>query len=149
MLCATEVPYVFDRDGIYYFNRRIPKDLEGHYRCRRIVLSLRTKSIRVAQTKSVTLAAQLDEEWMTLRWRSKDNPLRSYLSDQAFETRELSNAPLMSVATVIYLKAKGDGRPVTFSQAIDRSINNLITTVGNKPIDRYSLRLRRHAFHFI
>jgi hypothetical protein len=81
MLCATEVPYVFDRDGIYYFNRRIPKDLEGHYRCRRIVLSLRTKSIRVAQTKSVTLAAQLDEEWMTLRWRSKDNPLRSYLSD--------------------------------------------------------------------
>ena len=138
MLKTTDAPYIYDWDGIFYFTRRIPKDLQGHYRCPRIVLSLRTKSIRAAQTKSVTLAAQLDEEWMTLRWRSNDSPLRRYLSDQAFESRELSNAPLLSEAKVIYLQAKGDGRPLTFSQAVDRSINNLIKTLSNKPIDTYS-----------
>jgi len=138
MLRTAEVPYVYSRDGIYYFTRRIPKDLESHYRCPRIVLSLRTKSLRAAKTKSTTLAAQLDEEWMPLRWRSNDSPLRRYLSDQAFEARESSNAPLMTEARDIYLRSKGDGRPATFSQAVDRAIGNLVDTVGNKPIDTYS-----------
>ena len=138
MLRTTEVPYVYARDGIYYFTRRIPKDLRGHYRCPRIVPSLRTKSLSAAKTKSVTLVAQLDEEWMTLRWRSKVSPVRRYLSDQAFVVRELSDAPLMSEAKDIYLRAKGQGRPGTFAQAVARAIGNLIGTVGDKPIDTYS-----------
>ena len=68
MLRTTEVPYVYSRDGIFYFTRRIPNDLKGYYRCPRLVLSLRTKSLRAAKTKSTTLAAQLDEQWRDLRW---------------------------------------------------------------------------------
>ena len=75
MLQTKDVPYVYSRDGIYYFTRRIPKDLRGHYRCPRIVVSLHTKSAQAARTKSTNLAAQLDEEWLTIRWRQKDNPL--------------------------------------------------------------------------
>ncbi len=138
MLCTTETPFVYSRDGIFYFTRRIPKDLQGHYRCPRIVISLRTKSLKAARTKSTTLASQLDEEWLTLRWRSKDNPLRHYLADQVQEAREASDAPLMSEAKNIYLHSKSVGRPVTFSQAADRAINNLISTVGDKPIDTYT-----------
>ena len=67
MLRTTEAPYIYARDGIYYFTRRIPMDLLGHYRCPRIVVSLRTKSAQAARTKSMTLAAQLDEECLTLR----------------------------------------------------------------------------------
>ena len=92
MLYTREVPYVYARDSIYYFNRRIPKDLQRHYRCDRIVVSLHTKSPHAAKTKSVTLAAQLDEEWLTLRWRQKDNPLRRLLGDEEYEP---SNAPLI------------------------------------------------------
>ena len=62
MLKTIDVPYVYSRDGIYYFTRRIPKDLRGHYRCPRIVVSLHTKSAHAARTKSANLAAQLDEE---------------------------------------------------------------------------------------
>ena len=61
MLYTKEVPYLYSRDSIYYFNRRIPKDLQGHYHCDRIIVSLHTRSTHVAKTKSVTLAAQLDE----------------------------------------------------------------------------------------
>ena len=138
MLRTKEVPYVYSRDGIFYFTRRIPNDLKGYYRCPRLVLSLRTKSLRAAKTKSTTLAAQLDEEWMTLRWRRDNSPLRRYLSDEAFEARELSNAPLMSEAKTIYLKSKGNGRPITFTQAVDRTTESLICTIGDKPIDTYS-----------
>ena len=85
MLCTTEVPYVYKRDGIFYFNRRVPKDLLGHYRCSRIIISLKTKSAQAARVKSVSLASQLDEEWLTIRWRQKDNPLGRYLVDMSFE----------------------------------------------------------------
>ena len=44
MLSTTNAPYIYERDGIYYFNRRVPKGLLDHYRCSRIVVSLRTKS---------------------------------------------------------------------------------------------------------
>ena len=95
MLYIREVPYVYARDSIFYFNRRIPKDLQHHYRCDRIVVSLHTKSPHAAKTKSVTLAAQLDEEWFTLRCRQKDNPLRKLLGDVEHEP---STAPLISEA---------------------------------------------------
>ena len=75
---------------------------------------------------------------MTLRWRRDNSPLRRYLSDEAFEARELSNAPLMSEAKTIYLKSKGNGRPITFTQAVDRTTESLICTIGDKPIDTYS-----------
>jgi len=56
MLRTTEAPYIYARDGIYYFTRRIPIDLLDHYRCPRIVVSLRTKSAQAAKTKSMTLS---------------------------------------------------------------------------------------------
>jgi integrase len=138
MLKTKEAPYIYDRDGIFYFTRRIPKDLQGHYRCPRIVMSLRTKSIRAAKIKSVTLSAQLDEEWLTIRWRRSDNPLRQYLSDQAHHTHEQFKGPLMSEAKEIYVSAKSNGRSVAFKQAIERAANNLIGNVGDKPIDAYT-----------
>jgi len=44
----------------------------------------------------------------------------------------------MSEAKNTYLHSKGDGRPVTFAQAVDRAIMNLVNAVGDKPIDTYS-----------
>ena len=142
MFQTIEAPYVYSRDGIYYFTRRIPKDLRGHYRCPRIIVSLRTKSAQAARTKSTILAAQLDEEWLTIRWRQRDNPLKRFLADQSYASDELSNAPLLSEAKVVYLNSKSVDRPVTFTLAVDRAVNNLVSSVGDKPIDRYS-RIRR------
>ena len=85
MLSTTEVPYAYIRDGIFYFNRRVPKDLSGYYRCPRIIVSLKTKSAQAAKVKSVSLASQLEEEWLTLRWRHRDNPLGQYLLEEAYE----------------------------------------------------------------
>jgi integrase len=135
MLSTTEVPYVYQRSGVFYFNRRVPKDLLGHYRCPRIIVSLRTRSAQAAKVKSVSLASQLDEEWLTLRWRQKDNPLGRYLVDEAYEP---SNAPLLSEAKDTYLRSKGNNRPITFSQAVERAVGNVIAVAGDKPIDRYT-----------
>jgi len=138
MLYTKDEPYIYSRDGIYYFNRRIPRDLRQYYKCPRIVISLRTKSAKSAKSKSTILAAQLNDEWLGLRWRSTENPLKSYLVDEIGSRGDESNAPLLSEAKNIYLEAKGIGRPITFSQAVDRAVANLISNVGDKPIDTYS-----------
>jgi hypothetical protein len=87
MLYTKDAPYVYSRDGVYYFNRRIPNDLRHYYRCPRIIISLRTKSARAAKSKSSLLAAQLNDEWMSLRWRSAESPLKAYLADQTHAAR--------------------------------------------------------------
>jgi integrase len=135
---ANSVPYLYQKRGIFYFSRRVPRDLEGYYKCRKITLSLRTKSLKTAKAKSASLASQLEEEWLTLRWRRNDSPLRKFLFDQAVEARTQSNSPLMSEARDIYLKTKAVSRPKTFTQAIDRAVNSLIEMAGDKPIDTYS-----------
>jgi hypothetical protein len=137
-MVGQTTPYLYQKRGVYYFNRRIPEDLLCHYRRTKIVFSLRTKSAKAARIKAASLAAQLNEDRLTIRWRSKDTPLRKFLKDQPTEARFESIAPLMSEAGKIYLHTKGEGRPVTFGTAVERAINNLVGLVGDKPIDTYT-----------
>ena len=104
-------PYSYQKRDVYYFSRRVPKDLEDYYRSSKITLSLRTKSPKLAKAKSTSLASQLEEEWLNLRWRRNDSPLRKFLHQQAYEARGHSSAPLMSEAKDIYLRTKGVSRP--------------------------------------
>jgi hypothetical protein len=59
MLATKSNGYTFQKDGIWYFSRRVPADLSGHYRTRRIAYSLRTKSIRDAHARAMSDAAKL------------------------------------------------------------------------------------------
>jgi integrase len=48
-----------------------------------------------------------------------------------------ASGPLMTEASQIYLKAKGKSRPLTFTQAVNRSVRYLVSVAGDKPIDSY------------
>jgi hypothetical protein len=65
-----KVPFAFTKRGVYYFSRRIPKDLLGHYDTNRVTFSLKTKSMRIARQRSASLSVKLEEDWMTLRWKT-------------------------------------------------------------------------------
>ena len=108
-----------------------------HYNRSKIVFSLRTKSIRAAKVKAASLASQLNEDWLTLRWRSKDTPLRRFLRDQTAEAQIVSSSPLMTEAGSLYLSAEASNRPQTLREAVDRAVTNLTDLVGDKPIDTY------------
>jgi hypothetical protein len=45
MLATKSNSYTFQKDGIWYFSRRVPADLRRHYRTGRIAYSLRTKFV--------------------------------------------------------------------------------------------------------
>ena len=40
--------YLFQKRGVYYFSKQIPKDVRQHYSQSRIVQSLKTKSVKDA-----------------------------------------------------------------------------------------------------
>lgn len=138
MRLTKEAPYIYTKRNIYYFSRRVPEDLKDHYRSSRIVMSLRTKSLRTARTRSAALYAKLEEDWLTLRWRSSNDPFQRFLMSRDTIVIAQSKAPLLSEAQSIYLKAKQKGRPKTFNTAVDRSVRCLVGLHGDKPIDTYS-----------
>jgi integrase len=138
MRYTKDAPYIYTKRSVYYFSRRVPEDLKVHYKRHRIVLSLRTKSLKAAQARTVSLIAKLDEDWLTLRWRSSSDPFSRFLVDVAMAQPTVSSAPYLSEAKELYLRIKGNGRSKTFFQSADRAVGYMIKLLGDRPIDTYT-----------
>lgn len=142
MLETIRTPFMFQKGGIFYFSRRVPEDLREHYSVPRIVFSLRTRSRRTAAARAMTLAASLEEDWLTLRRKASDGPLRRYLKASGGTTSgsasSASKAPFLSEAKDHYVRTKGAGRSATFAQASDRAVRYLTDLHGDRPIDAYT-----------
>lgn len=139
-------PFTFVKDGVFYFSRRIPKELKSHYTSPRIVYSLRTKSPKIAEMRARRAADQLDEYWYHLRCRDAELPGKHMLRLQRTTGADNSDLPpvvssssvLLSEAVGIYLRLKGKGRPVTFQRAAERSCGYVIDACGDKHLDAYT-----------
>ena len=69
--------YTYTKEGVYYFCRVIPKDLEPYYSRLKFVKSLRTKSSTSASFAAKHIVSKLDDHWLKLRLRQMDDPLKS------------------------------------------------------------------------
>ena len=67
MVVPTVVPNTYIKDQVYYFQRKVPKDLWLHYSRHKIVICLKTKSVRQATFAANSLASKLDDYWLSLR----------------------------------------------------------------------------------
>lgn len=140
-------PYTFTKDGVFYFTRRIPKELKQHYTSPRIAYSLRTKSPKIAETRARRAADQLDEYWYHLRQRNTQLPGKHMLRDQQnnaeVDTSQSSvvvssSSVLLSEAVRIYLTQKGQGKSVTFHRAAQRACGYVTDICGDKHLDAYT-----------
>jgi hypothetical protein len=143
MVYDNLVPFSFMKNGIFYFERRVPRDLLRHYDTRKISYSLRTRSAQVATTRARRAADQLDEYWYYLRCKDAELPGKHRLrmtssAAQAAPEVAIGDAVLLSEAVSIYLKQKGHGRPVTFHRAAERSCGYVIDVAGDKDLRGYT-----------
>ncbi len=147
MAYDRSVPFSFTKNGIYYFERRVPRDLWKHYSAKKISYSLRTRSSAVATSRAAKAVQQLDEYWYHLRVRDVDLPgkhlLRmANLGNATHSTATIAASEIASVslseAVAIYLSLKGHGRPVTFHRAAERSCGYVIDVCGDKDICLYT-----------
>ena len=129
--------YIFLRNNVYYFSRRVPLDMKDNSGSKRIVKSLRTKSKRVAVRGSNQINFQLETYWSSIRVERI--------------TRGLVNSPINRVNTVAsgcgydlldvkdhYLKLKGPNKSQKFEGMVNRNIRYLIDAIGNKDISSYT-----------
>lgn len=152
--------YIFIKNGVYYFERRVPRDLLDHYSCRKICYSLRTRSPRVAVAAAERAAAQLDDYWYHLRVQSHIIPGQHLLKVKLPQQMHLSLPPAevsskircvcLSEAVGIYLNLKDTNRTISFRRSVERSCAYVIDLVGDKQFNRYSKadanHLRDHLF---
>ena len=126
--------HLYRKRGFYYFSRRVPKALLDDYPKPRIVLALKTRHYRDALRQSQILSKRLDDQWfhMQLDAMGLDN-----VQAKVFQPAKAA-APLMSEATVFYLKLKGEGKDLVFTRAAQRNANVVIETLGDKPINEYA-----------
>jgi integrase len=126
--------HLYRKRGFYYFSRRVPKALLGDYPKPRIVLALKTRHFRDAFRQSQILSKRLDDQWfhMQLDAMGLDD-----VQAKVFQPAKAA-APLMSEATVFYLRLKGDGKDIVFVRAVQRNANVVIEALGDKPINEYA-----------
>lgn len=138
--------FTFVKDGVFYFSRRIPKELLRHYSSPRIAFSLRTRSARVAEARARKAADQLDDYWFVLRSKDVELPGKHMLRRGHSASNEIgttlpaasSSFVLLSEAVEVYLQQKGKGRPITFRRAAERACGYVIDACGDKHLDVYT-----------
>ena len=125
--------YLADRDGVFYYVRRVPHDARQHYASSRIFFSLRTKSHQSALRAAKSVTQRLEDYWLGLRLQQMDIP-----AIHLVKTDEVENtSPLMMDAVEMYLFIKGkDDR--TFIRTARRNGEYVSKVLGNRPITSYS-----------
>ena len=127
--------YTYVKDGIYYYGRKVPKDLREHYLRDRIVMSLRTKTAHKASLSATSITAKLEAYWLSLRLSAMDVPASHLL---VANSDYQSNVITLSQAKQAYIKLKGEGRSKTFFTSAERNTNYVISCLGDRPIDQYT-----------
>jgi uncharacterized protein YcgL (UPF0745 family) len=112
--------FVYAKRGIFYFGRRVPRDLQRFYGSPKVVLSLRTKSVRKAKRQAQRIAAKLEEQWDLLRLVHLEDRVGNNRVEVPASLSPLvvNTTPLLTKAAETYLAGKGSHRPKTFRRAI-------------------------------
>lgn len=131
------VQYVYQRGTTYYFVRRIPKDVQRHYKSSRVVICLKTSRREQAVRAGMSIAQRLEDYWLSLRLANLDIPGLHLLRDRPLPTTSTSSLTLHD-ALALYLRLKGVGKGKVFRRGAERNIQTVIDVLGDRPIEAYS-----------
>jgi len=124
--------YVLNRDGIYYYVRRIPNDVSDYYPRNRLYFSLRTKSHAAACKAAQAVTHKLDDYWMSLRLKALNIPQLPAVPDT------IETAPTLTEAKDHYLRLKGDGKNKAFFQTAERAAAYVVEALGDRSLSAYT-----------
>jgi hypothetical protein len=125
--------YVSNRDGVFYYIRRVPNDVRQHYASSRISFSLRTKSLKSAERAANSFTQRLEDYWLGLRLQQMDIPAIHLVKANDVE----DSSPLLLDAVEMYLHTKGK-TDKTFIRTARRNAAYVAKVLGNRPITSYA-----------
>ena len=130
-----EANHVLLRNETYYFLKRVPYDLKEYYSVKRLCFSLKTKSYSSALRITKSVLQRLEDYWLGIRLQKMDIPAIHLV--KANDNID-DSSPLISDASDLYLKLKGEGKDKTFIRTANRKFEYIVKVLGNKPIRSYS-----------
>ena len=124
--------YMADRDGVFFYVRRVPHDVRQHYASSRISFSLRTKSQQFALRAAKSVTQWREDYWLGLRLQQMEIPAIHLMKTDDVE----DTSPVMMDAVEMYLSIKGkDDR--TFIRTARRNGEYVSKVLGNRCITSY------------
>ena len=129
--------YLYQKREVFYFSKQVPQDLRYHYAKVRIVVSLKTKSIKEATHLSQNILLKLNQYWFTLRINNGNLttlPMQTILQDSP----KMDQNPKLSNALQTYFKLKGIGKGDIFFRASRRAVKDVIYLLKDRSLDAYS-----------
>jgi len=129
--------YLWVKGQTYYFNRRVPKDVQAHYKASRIVICLKTSRKDQAIRAAKSIAQRLEDYWLSLRLANIDVPAFHLLRDRPLKVSQ-SSCMTLSEALELYLRLKGVNKDKVFHRGAERNIQSVVDVLSNRPLDEYS-----------
>ena len=129
--------YLWLKGDTYYFNRRVPKDMQGHYKASRIIICLKTSRKDTAIRSAKSIAQRLEDYWLSLRLSQLDIPGLHLLRDKPVSA-SVSCCETLSEALELYLRLKGVGKDKVFHRGAERNVQSVIDVLGDRPLDEYA-----------
>ncbi|MDB3891679.1 tyrosine-type recombinase/integrase [Alphaproteobacteria bacterium] len=137
MVYQNSASYLWVKGQTYYFNRRVPKDIQPHYSSSRIVICLKTSRRDSALRTARSIAQRLEDYWTSLRLANIDIPAFHLLRREPKDVSQ-NNCETLSEAKDLYLRLKGVNKDKTFRRGAERNIQSVIDVLGDRPLDEYS-----------
>jgi len=137
MVYQRVAQYLWLKGETYYFNRRVPKDLQGYYKASRIVICLKTTRKDTAARSAKSIAQKLEDYWLSLRLANIDVPALHLLRDKP-QTVSESACITITDAVDLYLRLKGVNKGKVFRRGAERNIQSVVDVLGARPLDDYA-----------
>ena len=137
MVYQNSASYLWIKGDTYYFNRRVPKDIQSYYSSSRIVICLKTSRRESALRAARSIAQRLEDYWTSLRLANIDIPAFHLLRRDPKDVSQ-NNCETLSQALGLYLRLKGVNKDKTFRRGAERNIQSVIDVLGDRPLDEYS-----------
>ena len=135
MKYKKDVKHLCERDGVFYFVRRVPVDVLPYYSSKRISISLKTKSASAATRASKSINQRLEDYWLGLRLQNMDIPAIQVVRSN---DNTQDNTIKLSQACELYLRLKGVGKDKVFIRTANRNTGYVTKLLGDRPISSYS-----------
>jgi len=142
MVYQRVAQYLWLKGDTYYFNRRVPKDMQGHYKSSRIVICLKTTRKDTAARSARSIAQRLEDYWLSLRLANLDIPALHLLRDRPLKVSQ-SSCMTLSDALELYLRLKGVNKGKVFRRGAERNIQSALDVLSDRPLFRIAPGTRR------
>ncbi|MDA1152137.1 MAG: hypothetical protein O2813_05330, partial [Proteobacteria bacterium] len=130
---GKSTPFLYQKRGVFYLQKRVPKKLVPKVGRAFVRVSLRTKDRNTAIQTAGSILNALDKEWHAALFAIPDDiQLTGFLSAQQ------TNEPTLSDAAATYIQSKGKADSSKFTKPTELVIGTIIKQSGNKLISGYT-----------